>query len=365
MVYLIPAFSIGIVSAIALSSYMHGVLSFLIFSYASLCVMTFIKTLYDGNNVILTGDYVGDIVSEETWFLFPLMIPIFVASVVAAPVMCLYNYIEDEYETTSVFVGIISILSVMLLFLLVLFISPQTAYALIPCGGIIPLYIVLSAVVVVLTSVALHEEGFSTLTTVLFYVGAGLMIVLMIIGINVSMNRTYYISDANDMRGFANSPTSYETVFIVENDIDFEDEDTSWFGGMESFEGIFEGNGYTFSNISFDGYYNGEGMGLVAYNEGVIRNINFKDCSFSVKNDIEGSSLNFGIICSVNNGKISNCNIIDCQAKGYKYYSSSSSQTSLKVGYNYGTLENVEVTYTREEDPEFYNTDAYKWFKIN
>ncbi len=365
MVYLIPAFSIGIVSAIALSSYMHVVLSFLIFSYASLCVMTFIKTVHDGNNSILTGDYLDDVLTEETWFLFPLMIPIFVASVVASPVLCLHHYIEDEYETTSVFVGIISILSAMLLFLLILFISPQTAYALIPCGGIIPLYIVLSAVVVVLTFVAKQEDEFSTLTTVLFYVGAGLMLVLMIIGINASMNRTYYISDANDMRGFANSPTSYETVFIVENDIDFENEDTSWFGEMELFEGIFEGNGYTFSNISFDGYYNGEGMGFVSSNQGVIRNINFKDCTFSVKNDIEGASLNFGIICYSNSGKISNCNIIDCQAKGYNYYSGASSNTSLKVRNNYGTLENIEVTYTREEDLEFYNTDAYKWFKIH
>ena len=74
---------------------------------------------------------------------------------------------------------------------------------------------------------------------------------LIIIALVSSKSRTYEIYTASDMKAFGNAPTGYETVFILQNDIDFEGENVSWYGKCEEFNGIFEGNGYTLSNISY------------------------------------------------------------------------------------------------------------------
>ena len=247
----------------------------------------------------------------------------------------------------------------MLLFALVvagvlLFIKPILVYKLVGYGWIIAIFIavpILSILAAILlrSGYLIKEKTFKivTLTSIL-------CIPIMIFGIVFSKGRTYDIYTASDMRAIANAPNGYKTVFVLQNDIDFEGENVSWFGKCEEFDGIFEGNGYTLSNISYVGApceidVSGDkySFGLVGKNNGIIKNLNFENCVFEVDYYFEGvmNEGYFGIIAGYNSkeAKIYNCNLTDCYAKYYRHkYNSGSGwyQTtetqSVAAGYIVG-----------------------------
>ena len=153
-------------------------------------------------------------------------------------------------------------------------------------------------------------------------------------------------------------------------------------GDSNRFQGVFDGQGYTLSNMvvkakckAMREFYVGwgnsnnspQGLGFVRSNFGIIRNLNFEDCQFSIirkSTSVNNYAMHFGVIAAENNyGKISNCDVINCQAKYVGR--SDDAHMSLTVGTNGdGKMEDVNIINDKELDKSFYTDDDLSWKKI-
>ena len=315
----------------------------------------------------------------------------------------LYLAMKDENISKSKksipkgLIGTIIIGVLLLLFVTVgvlLLINPMLVYKVIHFGWIIGLFIVCPVILCGLTYDMQLTEKMHTAVAICYYIVCIALIPLMIVGVTKSQSATYEIYTADDMRVFGNAPINYDTVFSLEDDIDFTDEDvSSWFGRRKEFDGIFEGNGYTLSNIVLNTKdkkveYGGEitfGFGFVRTNtnSGIIRNVNFENCKFTItfvdnefKRSYWSDTYYFGTIAAVNHGGIiSNCNIINCQGK----YITQSDRIEVRAFWDVGLnvkeshydgaqaiepLKNVNVINDQPLDEAFYEEDDLDWKPI-
>ena len=364
---------------------------------AALCLLTFVDTMMNGENLAFAaGCGVFKVLAPLwlLWLFYFLPAVVFVAISIVGGILTapIWYFISNSKTTTvkrTVLFIMVTVLSVLLVVGVALLISPISVYRMIHYGWIIGLFIaipILSFVVsLVLKGTGMIRGG--TLAALLVVCIA--LIPMMIFGISNSKNATYEIYTAEDMKAFGNAPTNYNTVFVLMNDIDFTGKDVSWFGGQKEFDGIFDGQGYTLSNIvvntkcksmrefSLWGANNSpQGLGFVRSNTGIIRNLNFEDCKFTITNkssSITNYDMHFGIIAAENlNGKISNCDVINCQAK-YQISSGADAHMSLSIGTNSsghsyggssGETEDVNVINNKELDQDFYTEDDLSWNKI-
>lgn len=140
----------------------------------------------------------------------------------------------------------------------------------------------------------------------------------------------YRISTAQELQDINNNLTAN---YILVNDIDLSGIDFEPIGNAETgtFQGVFDGNGYTISNLDV---YAGKYAGLFGCNEGTIKNVTLKDiyiygtryiggivgknanCGIvdnciclcgSIKGDYAINSVYIGGICGNSQGNISNC----------------------------------------------------------
>ena len=281
------------------------------------------------------------------------------------------------------------IISAMLLLLatfgVFLLINPAAVYKIMHFGWVIAIFIIGALLIMAISATFKEANNISAAESALFNILAILLIPLMIVGVAVSQNKIYDLYTAEDMKLFGNAPINHKTVFVLQDDIDFEEMDVSkWYGRRKSFEGIFEGNGYTFYNIEIEltdmkieyGSKKCRGIGFIGTNLGTIRNLNFENCRISAhfKKREHFDFKNFGIIAAVNyGGKVYDCNVIDCQAR-YLIHDSKDGNMSLSVGFNsqtsyYGkpddTLIRVNVVNNKENfDESFYKTFGTNWKKI-
>ena len=290
----------------------------------------------------------------------------------------------------TIVIGVILLLFVTVGILLL--VTPMLMYKIIHFGWIIGLFILCPAILAALTYDMQAKQKMHTAIAICYYIVCIALIPLMIVGVSNSQSATYEIYTADDMRVLGNAPIDYDTVFILQNDIDFTDEDVSgWFGRRKEFDGIFEGNGYTLSNIVLSAEdktlkYGGVGsskpfgLGFVRTNIGIIRNLNFENCQFTLiikskYRDAWSDTICFGIISAINyGGKISDCNIINCQAR-YISYVTIEPEMSLDVGLNAETsyyggadsiepLKNVNIINDLPLDESFYTEDDREWKPI-
>lgn len=313
-----------------------------------------------------------------------------VGGVVTAPVWYFISNSETKTVKRVVVSVMATLLSVLFIVGLVLLIDPMNVYKIVHFGWIIGLFIAIPIVSFIISIVMKCTDMIKGGTLAIFIVTCVGLIPMMIFGLVNSLNATYEISSAEDMKAFGNAPTNYNTVFILKNDIDFTGKDVSWFGGQKEFEGIFDGQGYTLSNIvvkskcktmrefSLWGANNSpQGLGFVRSNSGIIRNLNFEDCEFTLTNkssSITNYDMHFGVIAAENlNGKISNCDVINCQAK-YQISSGADAHMSLTVGTNSsghsfggssGEIEDVNVINNKELNESFYTEDDLSWNKVS
>lgn len=267
---------------------------------------------------------------------------------------------------------------------LILLTNPMAIYKNIHFGWIIALFFIASIVLIILIYILKEMDMLGDTLSALLYFVSLLLIPLMIVGVSRSRNQIYEIYTPEDMEVFGNAPINYNTVFILEDDIDFMDYDVSgWFSKRRTFEGVFEGNGYTLYNIDIhveDKQKDAKSIrcGFVETNTGVIRNLNFENCRVTLivrYRKYKNVSMYFGIIAAYNSaGKIWNCNVVDCQAK-YISEISVKPTTSLTVGgqakdsqNDYAKylepLVNVNAINVRSLDEEFYEENDLKWIKI-
>ena len=333
--YAIVSAIIGATFGFAFSNSTKFYVSFLIAFFISFFVLTFLHTLIKGVNwMFIIGCRVFLVLAPIFFLWFIYFLPGFVFFVLAivcgfitAPIWYFISSVRAETTKVTVLSVVIALLTALVAVGVCLLISPILVYKLVSYGWIIFALIAI-VIVSVIVSIVLKATGMiesNTFKGVFFTALA--CIPLIIIALVSSKSRTYEIYTASDMKAFGNAPTGYETVFILQNDIDFEGENVSWYGKQMNFEGVFEGGGYTFSNIHYVGAPEEENynycFGLVGINSGIIKNLNFKNCSFEVDFYYEGSinSGYFGIIAGINNtqAKIYNCTLTDCYAKYYRH----------------------------------------------
>lgn len=145
-----------------------------------------------------------------------------------------------------------------------------------------------------------------------------------------SVDNPYRISTAQQLQDINNNLTAN---YILVNDIDLSGMDFEPIGNAEvgTFQGVFDGNGYTISNLDV---YAGKYAGLFGCNEGTIKNVTLKDifvygtryvggvvgenancgivdnciCLFgNIEGDYAINSVYIGGICGNNQGNIVNC----------------------------------------------------------
>lgn len=383
--YIILSLVVSLLTSYALSSFYSFFIVFLISFVSVLCLSCFIDTLSTkSNNCFNAGIYM--ISSDELWeaigylTLLPLWLFLFVGVVgglLLAPIWYFISHTKSSISSKVFLWTIVTLMAILYIFGIILLINPMVIYKMLHYGWIIGLFIGIAVLGLIITIVWRHNLSINKGVTALMSIGSIGLIPVMILGVVLSLNATYYISKAEDMKVLANAPTNYNTAFVLENDIDFTDKDVSWFGGQKKFEGIFDGQGYTLSNIHVktkcksmnSGSDSHQGLGFVRENWGIIRNLNFKDCSFTItpkSSDGEYYDLSFGIITAFNAEKITNVNIIDCYAK-YTIGSKADANVSISVGENsgYSEAENINVINNNPIDESFYTEDGINWKKIS
>lgn len=160
--------------------------------------------------------------------------------------------------------------------------------------------------------------------SILSIVGTMCSIVMIIIGFVSTPNKIHSISTIKEFEVLANMPFAEKCNYILEADLDFEGASSIGYGSIKTFTGIIDGNGHYVKNLNVNtASVNCDGnelMGLVLYNYGEIKNLNFKNCTFEAF--VSGKYQNsFGILAAINFGKIDNCIFTDTYAKYYHRHS--------------------------------------------
>ena len=395
--YPLIAVLIAAVFGFALAGSFNFFLTFIIAFFAAFCLLTFVDTMINGENLAFAAGCVAFKGLAKLWLLWlfyfsPAIIFVLIAivgGIITAPI---WYFISNSKTTTvkkTVLLVMVAALSILFVAGIALLVSPISVYRIIHYGWIIGLFIAIPIISFIISLVLKGTGMIKGGTLAMLIVACVVLIPMMIVGVSNSKNATYEIYTAEDMKAFGNAPTNYNTVFMLMNDIDFTDKDVSWFGGQKEFEGIFDGQGYTLSNIvvktkcktmrefSLWGANNSpQGLGFVRSNTGIIRNLNFEDCKFTITNkssSITNYDMHFGIIAAENlSGKIYNCDIINCQAK-YQISSGADAHMSLSVGTNNsghsyggssGEIDDVNVVNDKTLDESFYTEDDLTWNKI-
>ena len=135
----------------------------------------------------------------------------------------------------------------------------------------------------------------------------------------------YIINNVSDMKS-ATLYSNQTKYFKLNSDIDFSNQTYYVFG---DFNGVFDGNNHTLSNIKLNTAY----AGLFRNNKGTIKNLKIN------KAIVTGSSKNIysGIITSTNSGTIENIEITNSSLTGL----GSKGGIGLIAGNNTGTITNV------------------------
>lgn len=164
-----------------------------------------------------------------------------------------------------------------------------------------------------------------------------IVFVLSMLAINVfaidgdgSEGNPFLITTQEELELISDFPDSN---FKLMNDIVLEGEWVPLCTYGDSFTGVFDGSGYTISNLQITGNY--EKTGLFAENNGTIKNISIETSKTGVVFNKEAYSSSYiGILSAINNGEIENCRVYgEVSYINEKYISGGSSGTSTIYGY--------------------------------
>lgn len=140
---------------------------------------------------------------------------------------------------------------------------------------------------------------------------------------NVLTNRYVIDSyeDLNNIRYFPNKGWEFSASVSIPS--------TETWEPIENFSGYLEGNGYSISNLKYNGPAI-DNLGFVAVNSGIIQNLNIASAEFRITGTIDlNQTINIGTIAAKNYTNITNCNV-----GSMRIYSevSISSNTQANVG---------------------------------
>ncbi len=135
----------------------------------------------------------------------------------------------------------------------------------------------------------------------------------------------------------ANIANNLGGTYVLMNDIDCMGLALPAIGGTAEnpFRGIFDGNGYTISNLAASP---NTSTGLFGYNSGTIQNLKMENCTMTVSN-----TTYLGVIAGTNNGTIKNCAVVDCNVTNS---TSTKPYAGLICGNNTSLVDNCIATGT-------------------
>ncbi len=345
MYYIVMSAIVGLLMAIAFSSFFNFFALFAICFAVSLCILMFFDTIAKEQNCAFKagcalwvkihsiGRDDGELIVFFLWCLYfsPALLFILVAIVGGMLTAPFFYFVNNNRENTLQLSALVIAVGLLLSFVIlgiILFFNPFLIYSMMHFGWVIALFIVTAAVCVVLSLVLWKKFLMNKKIAVSMLVTSILLVPIMAVGIVRSLNTTYWLYNAEDFHVLANAPTSEKTLFVLTDDIDFTGKDTSWYGVNQNFYGVFEGRGHKLTNINVEmtprntgkrnhksnPYY---GIGFVLYNGGIIKNVTFENCKISILSDRSSVLVKFGMICCELDygGSIENCNVINCQYK--------------------------------------------------
>ncbi len=391
--YLLLAAAIALIFAFALSAFYSMVSVFLIVLFVSWWILAFIVTASDDDNLVFCHgmEKFEDMKGEAEWWIFLLpfwmLMYAVVGGLVTAPIWFIMSNVNRKALKLVGLISTVVCLSILCAVGVILHISPLWVYKFIHYGWIIAAYIVLPvAAIAIVAGLEVTYSIPAKLARTMMAI-AGVLVPLMIVGVVRSASATYELSTARDMHALANSPAGYDALFYLENDIDFTDEDVSWYGELDEFEAIFDGGGHTLRNMKVERTMDmisdmAQRLGFVGYNNGVIRKLNFQNCDFTITSqEFEHTyhnkyEIEFGILAGYNNGIITDCNLIDCRAK-YTTPSNTAGKNNVYVNLTVGRvndggtsdkIENVYVTDNNaiKDDPFYVDSEGkISWIAVS
>lgn len=406
IIYLFVALCLSVLSCVAFSGSMGVLLSLAVGFFGAVIMITFVETLISGSNlgfglakkILLWG--LKNLARGWSFLAIVAAIPaLLVLAVLLAPVWYyLENYVPaakrgailtrisslgaafDSFTHRAWLPLFLVGIGVMLVAVIITFAFPIVIYRLMHWGFWIAVVSVLS---LLLISIPIRHRADRSIKSQKV---ANWLVVLCLsfiavtgVAIYSSTDNVYYISDASDMRIFGRAPQSYDTAFVLENDIDFGGKKVTWYGKYVNFKGVFDGRGHTLSNFSAggnmasvpEGYGTGmmpQSFGMVCNNFGSIRNLTIDRAKITIGYNTLLPHINYGTLAGFNisGGKITDCEVRDSQAR-YIYMNKDYKNMSMTVGSNSGEVSGVIETYTEgfENDSEFILAGTEEWVRVH
>lgn len=188
---------------------------------------------------------------------------------------------------------------------------------------------------------------------------------------NGSVDNPYLITTQKELELISDFPDSN---FKLMNDIVLEGEWVPLCTYGDSFTGVFDGSGYTISNLQITGNY--EKTGLFAENNGTIKNISIETSETGVVFNLNiNAKIYVGIVSAINNGKIENSHVqgninhtnkqkTTAAANGIKGYSGGITANNMgEISKSSVSINNVLTMrgkdYNSEEKKIYYGGTAY------
>lgn len=394
--YIVISLCVSLIVSYALETFYDFYILMIISFFTCLFLSCFFDTVFSKNNIVFNAGCVVFKNTAKIWFLWliealPLALFLIVSiggGIITAPILYFTNKAIIRKKKGSILISNIITLCLLYGCEAIIFINPLFVFQYLHYGFVIGLIVIILLDLIITQCIFKSKKLIGKSIFSLVFICTLGVIPVLVLGFQSSRNYTYHIYNNQQMNAFGNAPTNYNTVFILENDLDFTGEEVNWFGGQKKFQGVFDGQGYTLSNITintkcramFDFYTsknNPQGLGFVRENDGIIKNVNFSNCTFTIRaksSSISNFSMYFGIVAACNvNGAINDCNIINCKAKYVLPSKDVYANMFLIVGTNINSgksdnqssgLQNINVL-NDDVDESFYEDDIVKWIKIN
>ena len=231
---------------------------------------------------------------------------------------------------TSLFVVLSLLFTALNIGCVLVFINPKLIFKHVHFGWVIGIILFVSAVSVI-TSLVLnsqnkklscnYEDNAQVVKQInskssMLIVFSIIAVLLMIISLTTTKNKTIEISSKDDFLIISNLPNATNCKYKLTNDIDFENTSPEFWNKLNLGEdGVFDGNGYSIKNVYIENgtsyRYSGTSThyyGLFEDSWGVIKNLKIENCIITAKSS---GYFYMGTLCGENNGLITDCEIVD------------------------------------------------------
>lgn len=308
--------------------------AFILVSVGSFWLLTFVNTVANRTNLGFRGAVNGFLALARypvLWFVHFLPLQVFVwcalfGGIGLAPLWYMIYHGKAFFRAVGRFFRFIWKLFIMAIpFVLapvillclaagvILIIKPVFVYSYLHWGVLIAISAGVLLLSVFFCSLAIRKYHVTRVYNRIARVLGIIVLPLVILGVMLSLGKTFEISTAREMNAFGNAPCTKNTLFIITEDIDFGGKEVRWYSAYEDFKGAIDGREHTLSNFEAEVLVkktkDDTSVGLVRKNHGLIKNLNFRDSKIYVTSDGYFYLNAVGVIVGENYGKVASCSV--------------------------------------------------------